>query len=227
MKPRGGAAKRFLLGAAAAAIVAAIGTAAWMYLSPRGLAGHAIERHGSAATRTSVRLERIEISPGDGTCSITGFTVGNPRGFRTPAAFSADSIKLALDPATLGKEVLVVRALSVTSPRLSYESGDAGSNFEVLLGNILRHAGESAGAGSQGPKLIVERLVVHNAALSYASALTAGKTVTIALPDIRLSGIGRVEGGVTPGRFAQALVEAMLDRIRRAMSLEAMRGGAK
>ena len=219
--------KRLLLAALGAAIVAAIGTGAWVYLSPRGFAGNAIERYGSAATRTSVRLERIEISPGDGTGSITGFTVGNPGGFNSPAAFSADSIKLALDPATLGKEVLVVRALSVTSPRLSYESGNAGSNFEVLLGNIRHQAEASAGAGSQGPKLTVERLVVHNAALSYASALTAGKTVTIPLPDIRLSGIGRAEGGVTPGRFAQAVVEVMLDRIRRAMSLEPMRGGAK
>lgn len=227
MKARGGAAKKVLLGAAVAAIVAAIGTGAWVYLSPRGLAGSVIERYGSAATRTSVRLERIEISPGDGTGSIRGFTVGNPGGFNSPAAFSADSIKFALDPATLGKEVLVVRALSVTSPRLSYESGNAGSNFEALLGNIRRQAEASAGAGPQGPKLIVDRLVVHNAALSYASALTAGKTVTIPLPDIRLSGIGRVEGGVTPGRFAQAIAEVMHDRIRRAMSLEAMRGGAK
>lgn len=225
MKARRGAARKLLLGAAAAAIVAA--ASAWVYLSLHGLGGHAVERYASAATRTSVRLERIEISPGDGTGTITGFSVGNPKGFNAPAAFSADSIKLALDPATLGKEVLVVRALSVTSPRLSYESGNAGSNFEALLENIRRQAEVSAAAGTQGPKLIIERLVVHNAALSYASALTAGKTVTIPLPDIRLSGIGRVEGGVTPGRFAQAVAEVMLDRIRRAMSLEAMRGGAK
>ncbi len=216
--------KKLLFGAA---IVAAIGAGAWLYVSPRGLAGHPIERYGSGALQAGVRLERIGISPGDGTGSITGFTVRNPKGFRTPAAFQADSIKLALDPATLGKDVLVVRALSVASPRLTYESGDAGSNFEVLLGNIQRHAGESAGEESRGPKLIVERLVVRNATLSYASALTAGKTVTIALPDVRLSGIGRIEGGLTPGRFAQAIVEAMLDRIRRAMSLEAMRSGAK
>jgi len=219
--------RRLLLVAVAAAIVAAIGTGAWLYVSPRGLAGHAIERYASAATRTSVRLERIEVSPADGTGSITGFSVRNPDGFKAPVAFQADSIKLALDPATLDKEVLVVRAVSITSPRLSYESGAAGSNVEVLLGNILRHAGESAGAGSQGPKLIVDRLVVRDATLSYASAITAGKTVTISIPDVRLSGIGRIEGGVTPGRFAQAIVEAMLDRIRRAMSLEAMRDGAK
>ncbi len=216
--------KRLLL---AAAIVAAIGTGAWLYVSSRGPAGNAIEHYGSAATRTGVRLERIEISPGDGTGSISGFTVASPDGFGTRVAFQADSIKFALEPATIGKEVLVVRAVSIISPRFSYEAGSGGSNFEVLLQNILRHAGESAGPGAQGPKLIVDRVVIRGATLSYAPANKGGKTVTIPIADIRLSGIGRVEGGVVSGRFAQALAEAALDRIRRTMSLETMRGGAK
>ncbi len=218
--------KRLLFAALGAAIVAAIGAGAWLYLSSRGPAGNAIERYGGAATRTAVRLARIEISPGDGTGSISGFTVASPAGFGTPIAFQADSIKLALDPATLGKEVLVVRAVSILSPRLGYEAGSTGSNFEVLLRNILRLTGESAGSGAQGPKLIVDRVVIRGATLSYASANKGGKTVTIPLADIRLSGIGRVEGGVVPGRFAQAIAEAMLDRVRRAMSLEEIRGGA-
>ncbi len=217
--------KKLLLAVAAVAILAGVGAGYWFYRSLDQSAKSAIEHFGSAATQTQVRVERVQLSLEDGSGMITGLTVGNPRGFKTAVAVAADAVKIAVDPATIAGDVLVIRSIDVVAPRISYESGEGGSNFDALLKNIGRDAGRPAEAKAKGRKLIIDRLVIRNATLSYTSAITAGRTLTVPLAEIRLSGIGRSAGGITPGELAMAIVEALLDRIKRALALETIQRG--
>ena len=219
--------KKLLVAVATVAILAGIGAGYWFYRSLDQIAKSAIEHFGSAATQTQVRVDRVKLSLEDGSGMISGLTVGNPRGFKTATAVKADAVKIAVDPASIAGDVLVIRSIDVAAPRISYESGEGGSNFDVLLKNIGRNAGRDADAKTPGRKLIIDRLVIRDATLSYTSAITAGRTLTIPLADIRLSGIGRSAGGVAPGELAMAIVEALLDRIKRALALDVIQRGVQ
>lgn len=217
--------KKLLVAVAAVAILAGIGAGYWFYRSFDQVAKSAIEHFGSAATQTQVRVDRVQLSIEDGSGMISGLTVGNPRGFRTAIAVAADAVKIAVDPTSVAGGVLVIRSIAVVAPRIIYEVGESGSNFDALLKNIGRNAGRPAEAKTPGRKLIIDRIVIRDATLSYSSAITGGRTLTVPLAEIRLSGIGRSAGGVTSGDLAMAIVEALLDRIKRALALEATQRG--
>jgi len=199
-------------------VIAAIGAGSWFYLLPDQVARRAIEHYSSEAIRASVHVDGVRISPADGTGLITGYSVSNPRGFKAPAAFTADSIKLTVEFFTLDRDAIVVRTLSVASPRITYEWSQAGSNFAVLLENIKRNADQP------GKKIVVDRVVIYNAKLSYASPTDASQTITVDLPEIRLSNIGRIEGGATSREFATAIVEVLLYHIKRKIPASALQG---
>src|ERR1035437_6667137 len=132
--------KKLLLGIAGLIVIATIGAGLLHYLSPDQVTRRAIEHVGSEAIQARVHLDRVQISPADGTGLITGFSVGNPAGFKTPAALTADSIKMTVQVSSLDREAVVVGTLSIVSPRITYEWSQAGSNFAALLENIKRNA---------------------------------------------------------------------------------------
>jgi uncharacterized protein involved in outer membrane biogenesis len=216
--------KKPLLAIAVLIVVAAIGAGLMRYLSPEQVTRRAIEHAASDAIQASVRLDRVQISAADGTGVITGFAVGNPTGFRTPAALTADTIKMTVEVSSLDKEAVVVRTLSVISPQITYEPDGGGSNFTALLENIRRTAA-AANMGEPGKKIIIDRLVIFDAKLRYPSPTHAGQTVTVDLPEIRLSSIGRVEGGTTSRALATAIVEALLYHAKRKIPENALQGG--
>ena len=213
--------KKLLLAITAVIVIAAIGASAWFYLLPDRVARRAIEHYGSEAIQASVRVDRVQISSADGSGLITGFSVSNPTGFRTPTAITAASIKMTVEFATLDRDAVVVRTLSVAAPQITYEWSQAGSNFAALLENLQHQADKPS------KKIVVDRVLIHNAKLSYPSATDAGQTITVDLPDIRLSSIGRIKGGATSKEFATAIVEVLLYHIKRKIPDSALQGGPR
>lgn len=217
--------KRLLPGIAIVFVVAAIAAGLLRYLSPDQVARRTIERFGSEAIQASVRVDRVQISPADGSGLISGLSVSNPAGFKTPTAITAALIKMTVEVSSLDRDPVIIRTLSVASPRITYEPGQSGSNFTALLQNIERRAGASE-AGKPGRKLVIDRVLFYDVELNYASASAAGQTINkVDLPDIRMSGIGRVQGGVTDAELARAIVETLLYQSKRAIPSGAVQSG--
>ena len=210
--------KKLLPAITAVIVIAAIGAGAWFYLMPDRVARRAIERYGSEAIQARVRVDRVQISPVDGSGLITGFSVSNPTGFKTATAITANSIKITVDVASLDRDPVIVRTLSLVSPRITYESSPTGSNIAALLENIQRNTEQP------GKKMVVDRVVIFDAKLSYASPADADRTITADLPEIRLSNIGRIEGGATAKEIATRLVEVLLYHVKRRIPAGALQG---
>lgn len=215
--------KKLLAGLAAVVALAAAGASLVRYLSPDQVARRAIEHTAGLALQTTVRVDRVQISAADGTGFITGFSVGNPAGFVAPTAFTAHSIRITLDPASLDKETIVIRTLSVATPRLTYEVGTAGSNLAKLLENIRLDTNKR---DAPGKKLRVERVVLHEAKVGYASPKNAGQMITVDLPDdIRVSNAGQPAEGTTSREFAAGIAEALIYHVNRKVPADAPRSG--
>jgi len=210
----------------AIALVAIVVVGVWLYLSLDYIVKRAIEHYGSEIIGASVELDKARLSPADGTGSLTGLRIGNPKGFRTPQSATVGDIQIAVAPGTIVKDVVLVHRIVVASPSITYEPGNKGSNFDVIQRNVERYLG-SAGAGARpGKKLIVETLTIRGARVAYAPQVGHGSAaISFSLPDIQLRNVGKDRGGVTAGELAKTIVDALVVRMAEAMGRAAIQRG--
>ena len=215
---------------AGVAVVAAVlvGVAVWVYVSLDELVKRAIEHYGTEIVQATVSVDRVKLAPVDGAGELRGLSIGNPKGFRNPHAATVGTVELAVDPASVAKDVVLVRRIVVVAPNITYEPGARGSNFDASQRNVDHYLGtDQAGAKrSGGRKLIVERLTIKGARPSYSPPVMSGKAaILFNLPDIQLSNVGKGRGGVTPGELTKIVVDALALRIAEAIGRGAIQRG--
>lgn len=216
---------RIVAAVAALAVVALVAAGVWLYLSLDHVVKRAIEKYVPEILQATVELDEVKLSPADGVGAVKGMRIGNPKGFRAPHAATVGTIELAVDPATVVKDVVRVRRIAVERPSITYEPGAKGSNFDVLQRNVERYVG-AGGDAKGGRKLIVESLTIRGARVTYAPQVGRGTaTISFDLPDIQLRDVGKSRGGVTPGELAKIIVDALAARVAEVMARAAVRRG--
>ncbi len=216
---------RIVAAVAALAVVALVAAGVWLYLSLDHVVKRAIENYAPEILQATVELDEVKLSPADGSGTLRGLRIGNPKGFRAPHAATAGTIALAVDPTTVVKDVVLVRRIAVERPSITYEPGAKGSNFDVLQRNVERYVG-AGGEAKGGRRLIVESLTIRGARVTYAPQVGRGTaTISFDLPDIQLRDIGKGRGGVTPGELGKIIVDALAARIAEVMARAAVRRG--
>lgn len=161
----------------------------------------AIEEFGPPMLQAEVKVGSVEISATDGRGTISALVLGNPKGFKAPYALKAGKIDIGIEPASLADNVVVIHTLTIDAPDINYEKGDNGANFDVLERNVEQYLGVDANK-SKGPgkKLIIDRFVLRHAHVSYNGNLS------MTLPDVALSDIGKKTNGATPAQAAHAII---------------------
>jgi hypothetical protein len=172
-----------------------------------------VNKTGPRLTQSSVVLEGASISPLSGTGTLSGFTVGNPKGWSEAPAISLGEMHLDVEPASFFQDAIVINDLTVDQPEFLYETRLVSSNIGDLLKNIEAALGPSA--APQEPeakprKLIVKHFRLENAKVTLGVGAT---TVPLTLPNIELSDLGVKEGGLTPGQLAFAVMKAVTPQI--------------
>ncbi len=170
-----------------------------------------IETFGPDITQTEVHLEGANISPLNGTGVIKGLTIGNPEGFKSDKAFSANKVEVNLDVATLLSDKIVIEKIYVNEPHIVYEKKLLTDNLKQLLKNIEESSlvGEEA-EGDEGDeiRLEIKELSLVNGKITVG---ILGNGITVPLPEIHLSGLGsQSEEGITPDQMAGEIMKAVL-----------------
>jgi hypothetical protein len=133
-----------------------------------------------------------------------------------------DQIHLRLDLASLSQEVVRIHEISIRQPRVSYEHAPGGSNLDVIQRHVEAYVAAHSGAGAQAQsskptRLIIERFTLQGASADVSAEVLNGKVVTVQLPAIRLTDIGKKAGGVTPAEAASQIVGALRQETTRAV----------
>jgi uncharacterized protein involved in outer membrane biogenesis len=201
-------------------VVAAIGTWLWFNNPLNALVKAAIENYGSEMTRAQVNVSKVDLSPTDGKGSLSGLSLGNPKGFKTDHAFKAGHIELALEPASLAEDVILIHRIYIDSPDISYEKNDSGTNFDAIQRNVESYLGTSKKqADKNAPKkMIIESLVIRNARVNYNGMLD------LKLPDIELHNIGKKSGGATSAQVTRAIIAELNAKLAIALAKTAAIG---
>ena len=189
----------------------------------------AIEKYGSDATGTPVKVSSVRIQLKEGKGSISNLSVGNPGGFSTPKALSLGKIAIALDTGSITKDPVVIDKIMVSAPRITYEINKSGNanineikkNVEAFIrktaGAVEKKGPAGKGAGEEGKRILIRSLVVEGGEVAVQVAALSGKPLSASLPRMELKNIGG-KGGSTPSEIAGQVLKPLLNQVALAAS---------
>jgi cell division protein FtsL len=177
----------------------------------------AIEKYGSEATKTAVRVGSVKISLKNGSGAIHGLTVANPDGFDARHAFSLGEIGIGIGISSLAREVKVIDDVTIRAPKIFVEiNKDNKNNLSEIQKNLP--AGP-AGAPKpkptkkkegKEPRLIVRRFL-FSGGLIHAKAVPLNKEYDLNLPAFEMRNIGG-KNGATPAEIAKQVIGEITSR---------------
>jgi hypothetical protein len=216
--------KKIIVGVVVALVVIVGGAVFFLLSNLDSLVKTAIEEAGSKVAGVKVSVSSVKISLSDGKGTISGLTVGNPKGFKTPNAFALGAITVGIDTGSVTKNPVVIKEISVAAPQVTYEMGEGGSNIDVIQKNVQAFTGAATGAksepaakGGEETKLIIDLLQLTGGKLTLATPLPGG-AASADLPDIKLTGIGRSGNGASAAEVASKVLNAISQAAMKAAS---------
>lgn len=174
-----------------------------------------IEDVGSDVLKTKVSVSGLSIDLKASKAGIAGMTIANPEGYSSANIFELEGIEVDLDISSIGKDVLVINAIRILNPKINFE-GDAtgGSNMQTLLDNI-KSGSSDASAAPEGKEtmMIINSFELSNAQVKGSSELKPDELIDFKLPAIRMTNIGKAQGGVTANVVAEEISKEMVSAV--------------
>ena len=203
-------------------VVIVIGTSIFYVINNLdSLVKNAIEKYGSEATKTAVRVDSVKISLKEGSSVIKGLSVANPAGFEAKYAFSLGEIgnKISID--SLGKDVLVIDDITIRAPEVYFEvNKKRQTNLNELKKNLLGTAPASTSKkqtktkseeSGDEPKLILKRVHFSEGKIFAKVVPLNNKEYQLKLPEILLRNLGGNKGA-TAAELSHEIISVLSDR---------------
>ncbi|WIO74618.1 hypothetical protein QP938_01590 [Porticoccaceae bacterium LTM1] len=175
----------------------------------------AVETLGPEFTQTEVTLGGVSLSFLSGSAGLSDLAVANPNGFSDAKAFSLGEVQVDLDIGSILSDTILVERVLVRAPEITFEQTAKGSNLKALQRNIESAVGPGSSQPAEtqstepGKKLIIRDLKVADGQIHYTNSLMAGKTTTVTLPEIHLTGIGEKSNGASASEVIQQLLSSI------------------
>lgn len=166
-----------------------------------------IEDVGSDVLKTKVSVAGVSIDLKGGKAVIARLIVANPDGYSRANLFEMKNIAVDLDLKSIGKDVLVINEIRIREPKINFEGdADGGSNILTLLENIdSDSSGEGGRAEGEATKMIINNFELSGAQVKAISEMKPGEPTEIKLPTVKMTGIGKAQGGVTADVVAEEI----------------------
>lgn len=173
-----------------------------------------METVGPKVTQVSIQVDKVGVSMLTGSASIKGLVVGTPAGYQAPQTISVGEISVGVNPFSVLSDKIVVREVHVISPEITFEGNPiTGKNN---LSKIMDNVNEFSQSGTTTPakstpapaetkpakKIEVDDFLISGAKVHYG-------TLTLPLPDIHLTDLGKGEDGITAADLTKRVLSAI------------------
>ncbi|MDZ8118990.1 AsmA family protein [Pontiella agarivorans] len=185
---------------------------------------------------TMVAFRDLLLQPLEGQLQINGLRIANPPNFSRRDMVKIEHFSLDLDPDSIQSDILMIRDIQLTNPRVRYERQILKDNIKAFQENIeqaVLHREEytedtepgpemadtsptAEAEEEQGQKVIIERIAIDGC-IVYAK-LSALPTLPIPLPLPVLKDIGKEKGGATPAEAATQVYDTFYEEMLSAVS---------
>ena len=193
----------------------------WAYNSLDYIVKLGLEYYGPDVIGAPVKVHQVKIDAQTGDGMLKALEIGNPKGFSAPHALRVDGVKVSIDPATIGSDVIFIREIALEAPRITYERGRDGTNLDAIQGNIEAYVRKSAGDGdakAAAPakdkrRFIVERISIRGAKVAMTAPGLKGEGVTFDLPEVLLKDVGKRQNGLRASEIANLVSREVISKI--------------
>jgi uncharacterized protein involved in outer membrane biogenesis len=223
--------RKWILRAVAGLVVVLVVVIVAVAFSLGAIVKKGVERIGPSATQVDVKLKSAEVWLLAWRVQLTGLVLGNPPGCKTPSAIAVDSVSVRVKPGSVFSDKLVVESIKVAAPVITLEGGLRDNNLKKIEKNLNDYIGRSSTApNSSAPtsspakparKFQVNELVITGAKLQVNTVLSAGRTITLSIPDIHLTDLGTGPQGITGVEVGQRALHAVLEAATTAVARNA------
>jgi uncharacterized protein involved in outer membrane biogenesis len=171
-----------------------------------------VNRFAPTITQTKVELKGANISPLSGQGTLTGLTVGNPKGWTAENAFYLGNVHIDMQPFSVFRDHIVINEIVIDQPEFTYETKIVASNIGDLLKNIEQSTGDKTAAtepkakNGQPIKFEVRHLKITNGKVTLGVGAAA---IPLPMPPVELHDLGTKEGGITPNQLAFAVMQSV------------------
>jgi hypothetical protein len=215
--------KKIIIFAVLALILVIAGTAVYVLTNLNSIVKAAIEKYGSQATKTAVRVSSVKIKLGNGEGAVLGLKVGNPPGFSFPSIITLDNIAVQIEVNSVTSTPIIIDNILISGPEVFYEMKENGTaNVDVLKKNLTSSGPppeEQQKKSSKGKeiRLTVRKLVFEKGSVHVRIAKLVDKPYTVELPRLELTDIGK-HGGATPAEIARIMATALAEETAKAVA---------
>jgi hypothetical protein len=177
-----------------------------------------METVGPKITQVSIKVDAVNLSLLNGSAKVKGLVVGNPEGYKTPQAISISSADVGVNPLSVFSDKIVVRSVLVEAAEITYEGGLGGNNLSKIMDNVnaIAKSGGPAStnttakaANKSGRKFEVDDLLITGAMVHVSLTGMGGKAMTLPLPDIHLTNLGKNGPGITATDLTRCVLGAI------------------
>ncbi|MEX2574213.1 MAG: hypothetical protein WD317_07945 [Balneolaceae bacterium] len=169
-----------------------------------------VESTGSDMLGTNLSVDNVTISLFSGNGHIEGVAITNPPDFGGGDAMVIRDIRIEMNPFTVLSDTVVIDRIEVLYLDVSYELNTRGSNLGQLIRNMETYSEESE--ESFEAVMVVDHFLMDETSLTVRSDITEIEPVTVTLPRIEQTGIGRDEDAAIDA-VMKVILEMILNRI--------------
>jgi len=211
----------WILGIGLLALIIALAIGVDLYIGPIIKMG--MQDIGPQIIQVPIQVDTVDVNLLAGNAQFKGLKVGNPKGYKTRQAISVGTVVGSVDPFSVFSGKIIVHSVKVESPEITFEGGLNGSNLSKIMANVNAQAQNSAFAPSNNssntnnavnnkpaPKIEVGDFLITNAKVHVSLTGLFGKEMTLPLPDIHLTDLGKGSNGLTPAQLTSTVLEALI-----------------
>jgi len=188
-----------------------------------------VETIGPKITKVSLKVDEVHLSLLTGSASVKGLVIGNPEGYQTPQAISAKMIAVGVNPLSVLSSKIVLRSVRLESPEITFEGGLRGNNLSQILDNVNAAAQNAAQTGGTvstnataqakpSKKFELDDLLITGAKVHVSLTDLGGKEMTLLLPPIHLTDLGKNADGITAADLTRNVLDAIVTATVKAVS---------
>jgi uncharacterized protein involved in outer membrane biogenesis len=221
--------KKIIWGVVILALVLVIGTVAVIGLFLDKIVKKGVETVGPKIVQVPITVDTINLSLLTGSAKVKSLVIGNPEGYKTPNAISVGLAEVGVNPFSIFSDKIVIRSIHVESPEITFEGGLGDSNLGKIMDNVdavSKSGGPTPAATPDGKpktskKIEVDEFLITGAKVHVSLTALGGKEMTLTLPEIHLTDLGKSSTGLTATELTRAVLQAITSATAKAVAANA------
>ena len=192
-----------------------------------GIVKKSVETVGPRITKVPVTLNAVHLSLLTGSAKIDGLVVGNPAGYTATNAISVGSAAVGVNPFSVLSDKIVVRSIRVVAPEITFEGNPFGKNNLTQIRDNVSGPAQPAQkpAAPAKPAKPAKKIEVDDFLITGAKVHLPAADLTLSLPDIHLTDLGKGPDGITAVDLTKRVLDALTTSTLKAVTSSANKLG--